>query len=114
MYPSYYNFRARPDVAHCRYMATTYTIDFTTPDTEPWFRRTGQFPSTRRILGLEGSRLVSTDETNTVRVANIESGTWMCALKVPLIHADPTLRLPVRTMYFYIIFSTKELTLSRI
>ncbi|PIL24774.1 hypothetical protein GSI_12660 [Ganoderma sinense ZZ0214-1] len=86
------------------YMATTYTIEFTTPDTEPWFRRTGQFPSTRRILGLEGSRLVSTDESNIVRVANIESGTWMCALKVPLIHADPTLRLPEQQCLGYHIF----------
>ena len=80
-------------------MATTYTLDFTTPDTEPWFRRTSQFPSIRRILGLEGSRLVATDETNVVRVADIASETWICTLKVPLTHADPTLHLPVWVIY---------------
>ena len=93
------NCRVRADVGDRRYMATTYTLDFTTPDTEPWFRRTGQFPSIRRILGLEGSRLVATDETNVVRVADIASETWICTLKVPLTHADPTLHLPVWVIY---------------
>ncbi|KAI1790291.1 hypothetical protein LXA43DRAFT_1017343 [Ganoderma leucocontextum] len=86
------------------YITTTYTIDFATPDTDPWFRRTSQFPSIRRILGFEGSRVVVTDESNVVRVADIDSEAWICALKVPLTHTDPTLHLPEQQCLGYQIF----------
>ena len=81
-----------------RFLTTTYTLDFTTPDTDPWFRRTGQFASYRRTLGFEGSRLVVTDDENKVRIIDIDAGVVAFTLNVPLIHADPTLRLPVRIL----------------
>ncbi|TBU45390.1 hypothetical protein BD309DRAFT_989574 [Dichomitus squalens] len=86
------------------YLTTTYTIDFTTPNTDPWFRRTSQFLSYRRILGFMGSRLVVTDDDNKVRVIDIDAGVVVVTLNVPLIHADPTLRLPEQQCLEYEVF----------
>ncbi|RDX54063.1 hypothetical protein OH76DRAFT_1373978 [Lentinus brumalis] len=75
-------------------LTTTYTIDFTTPGVDPWFRRTNEFDSFRTTLGLHGSNLIVTDTDQEVRIMDVDSGLVLCSLKVPLIHADPTLRLP--------------------
>ncbi|KAI0694575.1 hypothetical protein C8T65DRAFT_666621 [Cerioporus squamosus] len=74
-------------------ITTTYTIDCTTPGTDPWFRRTNEFDSFRTTLGLHGSHLIVTDMDQEVRIMDVDSGRVLCSLKVPLIHADPTLRL---------------------
>ena len=76
-------------------IATTYTIEFLTPGVDPWFRRTNQFESYRRTLGIQGSYYLATDVDQDVYVIDVDSGQLIYTLKVPLIHNDPTLRLPV-------------------
>ena len=77
-------------------IATTYTIEFSTPGVDPWFRRTNQFESYRRTLGIQGSHYLATDVDQDVYVIDVDSGQLLYTLKVPLIHNDPTLRLPVQ------------------
>ncbi|RPD53930.1 hypothetical protein L226DRAFT_616091 [Lentinus tigrinus ALCF2SS1-7] len=75
-------------------ITTIYTIDFTTPGVDPWFRRTSEFNSFRTMLGLHGSRLIVTDTDQEVRIMDVDSGRLSYSLTVPIIHADTTLRLP--------------------
>ena len=80
-------------------MTTTYTIDFSATDVNPWFRRMSQFETSRKTLGLQGPYYLATDLARDVHMIHVDSGQMIYTLKVPLLHDDQTLHLPVRQTF---------------
>ncbi|KAH9940738.1 uncharacterized protein BXZ73DRAFT_98568 [Epithele typhae] len=93
-----------------RVMTTTYTLDFSRPGENPWFRRMNQFNSYRNTLGIHGKYYFATNPGQAVYMIDVETGRLRAEMQVPLVHNDPTIRLPEHQCINFEIFEDFVLT----
>ena len=77
------------------HITTALSIDFSASDSSKGFAPHSSFSSFQTSLRLEGSLFLAVDETNAIRVLDVDSGRLMYVLRLPLFHADPGVNLKV-------------------